>query len=152
MLELALYVGPPNGVARKIGHTAIRLWFLNQYSHSELKLGNVGYSSSARDGGVRSKEIDFYDGKWDLYSLPGADVDRALAYHQSRKGAGYDWAGVAAYPLPFMFRHSKSREFCFEHTANMLGLPQAHSCTPHRLVQHAIQLQQQHQANPKGSK
>lgn len=41
------------------------------YSHCELVIDGVCYSSSPRDNGVRSKAIDLHSGSWDLIEVSG---------------------------------------------------------------------------------
>lgn len=140
LMHLALYKGPPDDLPHKLSHWAIRAWFLSRWSHSELMIDGIGYSASARDGGVRSKQIDFYSGRWDLLPIYGAESLKrwALAYHEETKGWRYDYLGVAAYPLPWLFKHDPGKEFCFEHTANQLGLADAHRMTPGQLYDFAV--------------
>jgi hypothetical protein len=147
--QLALYKGPPESwpkrkdfkeilhwAGKHIGHRAIQVWFLSIYSHAEIKIGSTGYSSSARDGGVRSKAIDFHDGKWDLYPLIGFDVAYALEYHRERVGWGYDYRGVASYPFP-VIKHDSQREFCFEHVGGMAKMSEPHRLGPYQLIGHS---------------
>lgn len=128
MIYLALYRGPikkPEATAREwITHIGICLRTLSRHSHAELLIDGVCYSSSARDGGVRSKSIDLWSGRWDLYPLPGADKAAALAWFDRHKGARYDWPGILHWVLPV--RHHPDRFVCFEAVAEMLGLPKPH--------------------------
>lgn len=146
-VQLAMYAGPADDFVHVLTHWGIRFYFLNTYSHAELVIDGICYSSSARDGGVRGKLIDLDSGKWHLYDLPGVDVDFALAWFEKFKGCGYDWAGVAAYPVPGL-RHSPDRFFCFEAVAAALKLAKAENTTPRALVEHAFKQQVLHYGRP----
>jgi hypothetical protein len=75
------------------------------YSHCELVFDSrTGFSASPRDGGVRRKQIDFEDGKWDLLPvmLPDPETDcesRIWQWCLSQEGRQYDWPGVFALGL-----------------------------------------------------
>ena len=73
---LTLYKGPPtNDIVHVISHwvtcivLSIRDLKITKYSHSEIYIDGICYSSSVRDGGVRSKVIDLNSGKWDIVDL-----------------------------------------------------------------------------------
>lgn len=65
-MHLALYKGPPTGyLIHTMSHYATRLWTWSKYSHAELVIDGMCYTSSIRDGGVRVKLIDLNSGRWD---------------------------------------------------------------------------------------
>lgn len=146
-VQLAMYAGPADDFVHVVTHWGIRFYFLNTYSHAELVVDGISYSSSARDGGVRGKAIDLDSGKWHLYDLPGVDADFALQWFKDHAGCGYDWAGVAAYPIPGL-HHDANRFFCFEAVALALKLPKAENMTPRTLVEYAFQQQVLHYGRP----
>ena len=80
--KIAFYKGPPTPLWRKVGHYAIRLWTWSRWSHAELVIDGVCWSASARDGGVRQKQIDLTSGRWDVFELDLSEeeVARALAW------------------------------------------------------------------------
>lgn len=100
------------------------------YSHVEVVgLDGRAYSSSARDGGVRIKEIDFGDGKWDLVECPWMDqshVDR-IALQVGKK---YDYTGLLLSQALNLSRHKRKRFFCSEIVAWAIGLGQPQRMSP----------------------
>lgn len=121
--QLALYKGPPrNDLLHSVSHYAIRLWTWSRWSHAELVIDGVCYSSSSRDGGVRAKTIDLTSGRWDVVELPLSDeqAGKALAWFLTNDGDKYDWAGIWRFVLPFL-PHGERRWFCFEAIGSALG-------------------------------
>jgi hypothetical protein len=125
---IALYKGPAAGWWDRFRDAWVRFWTWSRYSHGELLIDGVAYSSSPRDGGVRPKQINFNTGRWDLYLIPEADVAAALRWFQEHDGEDYDWLGVIRFVLPFIPHRSK-KWFCFEAIAASLGLPKPHRWT-----------------------
>ena len=101
------------------------------YSHCEIVLQDGKcWSASMRDGGVRSKYIDF-DGKWDLYDLPEEFDEIKINYWFSLLvGNKYDYLGAVA-SWPRIDLTSKNRKFCSQISAMMLGIESI--ITPGRL-------------------
>lgn len=89
------------------------------------------YSSSARDGGVRSKVIDLTSGRWDVVDVE-IDKDHALAWFLTNNGDKYDWAGIWRFVIPFL-PQGKRRWFCFEAIGSALGFAGAHKLTANDL-------------------
>ena len=119
MLRLAFYKDPGSFI-----NWAIRLVTRSKYSHVELVFSDgISISSSNRDGGVRSKQIDYSDGKWDLIDLPKySPYERAIrVWAEKQIGRGYDWPGV----FGFIFKDihaDDTKMFCSEFCARALGL------------------------------
>lgn len=142
-LALALYKGPPrNDWWHSVSHYAIRLWTWSRWSHAELVIDGVCYSSSARDGGVRSKRIDLTSGRWDVVDLHIAEdqAERALSWFMVNLGDQYDWAGIWRFVVPFL-PQNKRRWFCFEAIGSALGFAGAHKLTANDLHKWAQQWQ-----------
>lgn len=126
-VQLALYRGPGTTLAHQATHivtcavltVAGGRWC--PYSHAELVIDGRCYSSSVRDGGVRSKTIDLATGRWHVIDAPGVDADAALRRFAEREGLGYDWPGALRWGLPFL-RQRPRADYCFELVAHMLGL------------------------------
>lgn len=120
---LAMYKGPGSKLTHKVFHYGTCLFTLSRYSHCEMIINGKAYSSSARDGGTRSKNIpDLNDStRWDLFELPFVNPHEALKVFETRKGRKYDYLGVARYVLPFM-PNSKNRDYCSEIVSLMAGL------------------------------
>lgn len=119
----------------------VRWWTRGPYSHVELAF-HVGddvhlcWSSSPRDGGVRSKLMPLPKEHWDVLEI-GQDKRRAtvLLWFKDRQGARYDWLGL----LGFVMRRVKgrsSRYFCSEAVGAALGYDEAWRFDPNTL--HAV--------------
>jgi hypothetical protein len=121
LMHLAMYKGPASSRWDRFRHWCIRFWTNHPYSHCELLIDGICYSSSARDGGVRCKVIDTGSGHWDLYEIEG-NKGAALEWFIFNQGCAYDWAGIARFVFPFL-PHRSRQWFCFEAIGAMLGLP-----------------------------
>lgn len=131
-MQLALYKGPADDLAHKIGHAAVCLLTGSKYSHVELVINGICWTSSARDGGVRGKAIDLTSGRWDVHPITG-DEDRARAWFSAHNLENYDWAGVLRFALPFLPQR-ENQWFCSEACAAALGLPNPENYTPQSLL------------------
>ncbi|WP_116082145.1 hypothetical protein [Tropicimonas sp. IMCC34011] len=122
--------------------TAIRLATLSPYSHVELAEGEahpgevaVCWSSSPRDGGVRSKKILLGD-KWRL--IPVDVPGDAFARIAARSGRPYDLRGALLSPL--RRDHDLGTPgawFCSEVIADAMRLTAPWAWSPGRLVRWA---------------
>lgn len=132
-MQLAFYKGPPADLAHRIAHWCTCIFTLSRYSHVELVIDGVCYTSSARDGGVRAKRIDLESGHWDVVTLPAdfRDEAKALAWFRSHLGQRYDWLGVFRF-APFLrwLPHRPRQWFCSEAVAAALGFPDPETWTP----------------------
>lgn len=139
-ISLAFYKGPPTGTFHKLSHYAIRLWTWSKYSHAEIVVNGVCYSSSARDGGVRSKVIDLNTGKWDVVelALSKTKTKYILKWFEIHNGNGYDYLNIVRFIFPFV-KHRKNKWVCFESIGASMGFPAAHKLTANDLLNWAIQ-------------
>jgi len=134
MIQIALYKGPATDFTHKVSHwvtcfvLSIRELKYCPYSHAELVINGVCYSSSVRDDGVRSKFIDLNSGKWDVIEVDG-DVNKALGVFNSRLGNKYDWTGAIRWGLPFI-KQNPNKDYCFELVAEMLNLKNPSKWSP----------------------
>jgi hypothetical protein len=93
------------------------------YTHDELVIDGVSYSSSLRDGGVRKKkDIDFNSGNWDLIPVPWADVDHIFKLYKETRHLKYDIFGLIGSHLFNRALHDKKKYFCSEWCATGLKL------------------------------
>ena len=139
-MQIALYKGPTGSSIRHfISHWAIRIWTWSKYSHAELVIDGICYSSSVRDGGVRAKRINLDSGKWDVFDVPATqeDMEYALAWFAENRGSAYDWLGIKRFVVPFV-RHDPDKWFCFEAVGDMLGLAGTHKLTANDLMWWAV--------------
>lgn len=118
MIALALYKAP---APMFTSDWMIRTWTRSLYSHSEIVIEDVMYSSSIIDGGVRAKVHHYDPAKWDYIDLPDTLDIRSMIYRfELEKGAGYDyWGIVFSEIIPFGISHPH-RWYCSELNAAML--------------------------------
>lgn len=127
------------------------------YSHAELIIDDLWYSSTMRDEGVdfngnpkkdgtRAKRIDPDVEKWTFIHLPNVtehDEGKMLAWFNTRwiMDARYDFGGVLRFVLPWEKEHP-SKFFCSELVVSMLRagghavcLEPAYKVSPNRLAE-----------------
>lgn len=142
---LAFYKGPAVDWVHKTTHHATCIWTRSKYSHVELVIDGVCYSSSGRDGGVRKKVIStlYTSGRWDIYEV---QIDKAFALNLFKReaGLGYDYLGVAKFVLPFI-PSSQSRWYCSELVTAMLGTTDNHK-SPQQLFEKEVMAKYQYQS------
>jgi len=110
-LKLALYKGKGNWTDK-----AIRKWTKSEYSHCELVIDNIWYSSSPRDGCVRAKQIEPQEGNWDYIEITCNPEQQSVVLDTFRAnmGSGYDYTGILfSQVLPIGIQMS-FRWFCSE--------------------------------------
>ena len=105
---------------QQLTHRAICLITNSNYSHTELIIDGLSYSSSPRDGGVRDKVIEYTTDRWDIFDVRG-DEQYALLTFASHVGNKYDNKGVLRFVFPFL-KQDPDKDFCSELNANMLGV------------------------------
>ena len=141
MLELALYKGPPNDLLHAVSHNLIKLRTLSKYSHAELVIDGICWSSSARDHGVRAKVIDLNSGRWDVFRLTDDPEvkQKALNWFLANEGRPYDYRNIVRYLLPIV-GHNKKQYVCFEACGAALGISNPHKLTADTLLEQALQI------------
>lgn len=127
-MQLARYKG-----RGRIGNALIRWWKRSPYSHCELVIGDVCYSSSLMDGGVRAKPIALDPENWELIDLPWADPVAVISYFQQTRGQRYSWRSLL-WSQVFNREYDEPRAaYCSDWCAAALGLPNATSHSPQTL-------------------
>lgn len=124
LVQLALYKA-----RGRIGNRLIRWWTRSQYSHCELILNGIAYSSSLQDGGVRNKHIDFDPDHWDILPLPWVNAARLRAHYQDTAGQPYGWPDLIWRQILNRAGNSKGW-FCSEWCAAVIGLPNPQIYSP----------------------
>ena len=118
----------------------IRWWTDSSYSHCELVINGVAYSSSTRDGGVRGAVIDWNADHWDFMALEewqlGRSKEQILDWFRVHWGQGYDWVGLLWFILPVLPWGFKNRWFCSEACGDALGIPNPSTLSPKDLYHH----------------
>ena len=117
----------------KIGDKVVGL--VSVFSHVELEINGVCYSSSNRDGGVRSKIINTSNHqKWLSFELKNnIDKNICLNYFKSVEGQKYDWLNIFCTQLIKLNMQSEDKQICSEFVANCLGLENAYKYSPESL-------------------
>lgn len=97
-------------------------------AHCEVAINELAgrywcISSSFLDGGVRSKDMPLPPEKWRIYEVKAA-LD-PIDWHSLHGGAKYDLLGLLGIMLP-TFGHARTRWFCSEAAAAILGLREPH--------------------------
>lgn len=78
-----------------LGAWVIRAWTRSPYSHCEIVIGDMWYSSSIQDGcRVRAKQIEYDPDHWDLIPLPWANPQSIIDFFEQTDGQPYGWADL----------------------------------------------------------
>lgn len=117
-VQLALYKG--KGL---IGNALIRWWTGSQYSHCELVVDGICYSSSLMDKGVRKKVIDLKPENWDLVDLPSYLAPEVLEYFERTKGQKYGWLDLIRSQIFNTASDEEGTSFCSEWCTKAIGIP-----------------------------
>ena len=117
-VQLALYKG--KGL---IGNAMIRWWTSSQYSHCELVVDGICYSSSLMDKGVRKKVIDLKPENWYLVDLPSYLAPEVLEYFELTKGQKYGWLDLIRSQIFNTASDEEGTSFCSEWCAKAIGIP-----------------------------
>jgi hypothetical protein len=135
-MQLAMYKGPASGWKLQLAHRLICSATKSIYSHCEILIDGVGYTSSNRDGGVRAKPLDLTSQHWDLYALKG-DEAAVLHWFAAHKGEAYDQLGELRFAFGFLAQ-DPAKWFCSEACGAALGLPQSWKFHPQGLLDYCL--------------
>jgi len=134
---LAMYKGPAKGFFNNLGRLAVCLFTRSKYSHCEIYINGIGYSSSFHDGGVRSKPINIYDGTWDTFEIQG-DSESVKKWFKDHDQQPYDWGGIFRFVIPFIPQYD-NRWFCNEACGEALGIKDSYKYTPEKLYERLVE-------------
>ncbi|ENO98603.1 hypothetical protein C667_02823 [Thauera phenylacetica B4P] len=131
-VQLALY--KPHR-AMDIGGRLICFWTRSRYSHVEVVIDGMCYSSSLRDGGVRKKVIDLDRPHWRVIPITWRDDEAALRMFERYNGQPYGYCDLIAQHV-LRLPIDDPGLLCSELCALMLGLPEstARGMSPGALV------------------
>lgn len=120
----------------------IQWWTKSPYSHCEIVIDGVSYTSSPRDGGVRGRIINWKPEHWDFIEVH-PDVqptpEQVRQWFFDHWGQKYDWLGLIGFVFPKGLRfNSQKRWFCSEACATALGLSNPSSFTPQGLYDELV--------------
>ena len=113
---LACYHGKATKLWHRICDNITKFFTRGKYSHCEIVvfIGDEGYqcySSSYRDGGVRTKVMQLDLGKWDLIPL-NISIEHIQNNFDQTKGLGYDLLGALGCVAGL--RQHPNKYFCSE--------------------------------------
>lgn len=114
-------------------------WTRSPYSHVEVIINGVCYSSSLRDGGVRKKAIDLSKPHWRTIPIDWRTEDDALLTYRGYAGMGYGWGDLLTQHV-LRLPVDDPGLLCSELCALMLGLSEsmARGMTPGALVEYVL--------------
>ena len=94
----------------------IRWYTHSPYSHTEMVIDGVWYSSSPRDGKVRRKVIIPKEGHWDFIEIPCslAQKNKMKAFFESQMDKRYDLLGIALSQVIPLNIQDPNKWFCSE--------------------------------------
>lgn len=129
-----IYIAGYKGKKRLLDRL-IRLWTGDEYSHCELVVDGICFSSSYVDGGVRSKTIDINDSStWDLVPVEFCEEYWVTSYYKETNNKRYRLLDLALSQVLKTRLDFKDSEFCSEWCATALGIPDPRSHTPGSLI------------------
>lgn len=111
------------------GGQLICWWTKSPYSHCEIVMNGLSYSSSIRDGGVRVKQIEFMYERWDFVDVPDADTTQIASLFAQTRGDSYGWIDLLLRQV-LNKRGDSDGWFCSEWCATALGIPSAQEYAP----------------------
>lgn len=137
-MDIAFYKG-----RKRIFNRLVSWWTQGHYSHCELvefyhENGSAKcWSSSAMDGGVRSKTIEFNKDHWDIVTINISEEDRekAIQWFKDHEGQKYDYMGLVGFVVASV-AHTKTKWYCSEAVAESLGVVDSWRIHPNLL--HAV--------------
>ena len=122
-----------------IGGRLICWWTRSPYSHVEVVINGVCYSSSLRRGGVSRAAIDLSKSHWRVIPIKWADAGAALRVYRQHDGKPYGyWDLITQHVLRLPV--DDPGLLCSELCALMLGLPEstARGMSPGQLVEYVL--------------
>lgn len=138
-IAIAFYKGPPSGdFLHTLSHIATKAWTASKWSHAELVVDGICYSSSLRDKGIRSKVINLDSGRWDVvkFKLDEATVESAVQWFYQNEHAEYDWRNIVRFVIPFVGQ-DWDKFVCYEAIGESLGFAGAFRLTANDLYRWA---------------
>lgn len=126
MVKLALYKGKR---PLDLMGALIRWWTDSPYSHCEVVVDGLWYSSSIRDGGVRVTNISEDLEHWDFIELPEYMGKRVLSYFADTVDEPYGWKDLILRQV-FNKRGNSVGAFCSEWCAAALGFSNPETYSP----------------------
>jgi len=111
---------------------AIRWWTKSEYSHVELVINNVWYSTSPRTQKVEARLIAPKKNHWDFIKVD-VDFEAIKKLYNRTQNAKYDWTGIFLSQFLPLNIHDRKRWFCSEWCAEALKLEDSNKYSPEDL-------------------
>lgn len=109
------------------------------YSHCELVIDNICYSSSYMDKGVRAKNININNSyKWDLYPIPWADKVSILSHFEETKHYKYSVFDIVFNQIVNLGFDEPKAIFCSAWCMDALGVNNPNDYTPAEVVKYIL--------------
>ena len=140
-VAIAFYKGPPkDDFVHTLSHVATKVWTASKWSHAELVVDGICYSSSLRDKGIRSKVINLDTGRWDVvkFELDADKIESAVKWFYLNEHAEYDWRNIVRFVIPFVGQ-DWDKYVCYEAIGESLGFAGAYRLTANDLYRWAIE-------------
>ena len=140
-IYLASYKGNEGGFQGLVSK-GIRFITRGKYSHSEVCIGNPFLSkvlcvtSAGSEGGVKARNLAYRQDQWDLVLLEKVTEQDVTKWYQQNAGAKYDFIGVIRFMIPFVANEHKTKWFCSEAVAAIMGMVEPWRYDPSTL--HAV--------------
>lgn len=116
-MKVAFYKGK-----KRLFNRLVRIWKKGPYSHVELILDDgISISSSAMDGGVRYKRIQYTSDNWDFIDI-GPEPDDMRDRINEIIGLKYDYKGIIGFVIGSV-PDDKNKLFCSETGMRLLKFP-----------------------------
>lgn len=109
----------------------VRWRLVSQWCHAGIVCDGVLHHVTATDGLTRTD--DWTPNRWDLMPLPDSSRDVLQTALQAHAGAKYDWFSLIAFLLPGRWS-DRSRLYCFELPALVLGISTRQRVTPEKIL------------------
>lgn len=133
MASLIFYKGSAPGAT--VWDKFICLVTKSKYSHVEMVFEQRNeylkcWSSSTRDGGVRTKWIKIDSESWDTFQLP---IEYSEDWFLEHSGAAYDFVGLLGTITKKEWFSNSNKWFCSECIAEVLGIKDSWKYSPQDL-------------------
>ena len=127
-VQIAFYIAEKGTIADKL----IAWWTDSKYSHVELVVGDMWYSTSPREGEVRKRDMPYHKDHWDIFDI---EIDKMYLdeFFALTVGKKYDWKALILTQILPLDRQDRNKYFCSEWVANVLRLHNAYKYSPQDL-------------------
>jgi len=107
----------------------IRFWTRSKYSHCELIINGIWYTSISRKDdiskGITKRKLLPKEGHWDYIEIEGLDYNKvqdSIEFFNSQLNKKYDWLGIFLSQFIPLKIQDKDKWFCSEIDSKMLKI------------------------------